>query len=452
MSDVTPERQAYGMVNGEGYNGRFAANIANIRMFKDNPYIRSLNDSQRISLNQDLLEPYDGEQFYDDDKNIWLCNVIKDTNNNSIRYEYVSKDLELKEELELYKSRGVINQLMSAYNNGQVHKFYFNSASNKIFPNSSLVFPEEYDHYTIRKQTLNSQNQFIYVAGVQVTDNNNQTSLITNIGMRTIRDSNNNTVHKRMNVAEMLVENPNSGKGRVENGLFYVVDFFDSNNVLVNTILFQAVEAIAHDMQMPSAAVVDLKIIVYREGADIRSATNIYPIYPGEDLSRNVSFSVIAVYNDGVEKVITDKRDTNQLTIEGLDTIINNIEGERHKVTFTYFPNVDESGLPIGAAITRSIYFQVTSYKYSKIQRIIPVIWKDNYVDLAGNNASVRTFKLKLYALTEEGLLENRTRSFYNTMKIVSQNLDNAGEAVMVDQTNLPAVRRLYRNRRYEKV
>ena len=48
LSDTSPNRQAYSQLSKEGYKGRFAANIADIRLFKDNPYIADLEPADRI--------------------------------------------------------------------------------------------------------------------------------------------------------------------------------------------------------------------------------------------------------------------------------------------------------------------------------------------------------------------------------------------------------------------
>ena len=72
MSDTSPERQAYSSETENGYKGRFVANISNIRLFKSNPYIAHLSESERETLNATLLTPYPGEMMYDDDRNISL--------------------------------------------------------------------------------------------------------------------------------------------------------------------------------------------------------------------------------------------------------------------------------------------------------------------------------------------------------------------------------------------
>ena len=119
-NDTSPERQAYEAATSEGYEGRLATNIANIRLFKDNPYIRDLDEADKVELNKKLLKPYEGEMFYDDDKFKWICYYSTDPTTGSIKYNYVSKEKELQEKLEYYETKGVMNQLLSAYNNGQI--------------------------------------------------------------------------------------------------------------------------------------------------------------------------------------------------------------------------------------------------------------------------------------------------------------------------------------------
>ena len=124
ISDTSPNRQAYTQLAKEGYKGRFAANIADIRLFKDNPYIKDLDQADRLELNKSLLTPYDGEQFYDDDRYVYLCKLVKDAITGEERYIYTSKEKEVNERLAYYESQGVLNQLMSAYNNGRIYTLY----------------------------------------------------------------------------------------------------------------------------------------------------------------------------------------------------------------------------------------------------------------------------------------------------------------------------------------
>jgi hypothetical protein len=435
MADTSPERQAYGEVVEEGYKGRFASNTANIRLFKDNPYIKDLANVE--ALNLELLDPYNGELFHDDDGYIYYCRVSEDENTGIVTRTYISREKMVDERLKSYESKGAINQMMSAYNNGQIYKFYYNTNVGLMFPNSSLVFPEHFDHYKVRKHELNINNEKVYVVGaVDATSGNN----VFSTSMQTITDTVNNTTYKRMNPGKIFVGVSNTGTEQIdvlENGKFYVVEFYDRFNVLVDTYLFQAVESSIIDTQVPSEEVVDLKIIVYRNGADLKSGSNVYQIYAGEDLSRSVSYAVVAIYNNGTEKVISDKLDTAQLSRTGWDVNTSGApEGKKFEVSFTYYPVVTQNGEPIGAGITRSVFFQVTSYPSAKIVKCLPVVWSDdNDVDYNNVNGA-KTFKLKVYTLSSDGVLDNRTRSFYNTMK-VNNGLD---EFVNVDNNVLPAV------------
>ena len=121
--DSTPNAQAYDE-EVETLRGRFAANIANIRLFKDNPYLDEMTDEDRNAANADLLVPHHGEQFYDDDKFVYVCQYEKDPVTLQTKYVYYSKEKELNEKMNYYESQGVLNQLMSAYNNGKVYCFF----------------------------------------------------------------------------------------------------------------------------------------------------------------------------------------------------------------------------------------------------------------------------------------------------------------------------------------
>ncbi len=418
-NDTSPNRQAYNGVGEEGYKGRLATNVGNIRMFKDNPYIRDLPEADRIELNKQLLTPYDGGLFVDDDMFQWVCRWEKD-DNGIIKYVYASKEHEMHEKLKYYESKGVLNQLMSAYNNGQVYKFYFNRQTNELYPNTSIVFPEECFSYTIRKQELNKNNSFVFVAGIM----NDELNLDVHIGMKTIVDTVNGTSYKRMGPAKIFpTSNPDHQMDQIVNNEFYVVEFYNQNGEINDKKLFQAVESIVTNTQIPSASIVDLRIKVFRNNVAERSSNNIYPLIAGEDLTRTVSFVVTAIYSDGSEKIITDKLDSDQLTREGWDVNTAGAEvGKQFPVTFKYMPFIDAEGNTIGSSIERTIYFQVVANNYEKLYKVLPVMWMDN-TSTANNSAiSGKVFKLKVYTLSTDGVLENRTRAVFNTLKKVDSN------------------------------
>ena len=99
--DSTPNAQAYDE-EVETLRGRFAANIANIRLFKDNPYLAEMTDEDRNAANADLLVPHHGEQFYDDDKFVYVCQYEKDPITLQTKYVYYSKEKELNEKMNYY--------------------------------------------------------------------------------------------------------------------------------------------------------------------------------------------------------------------------------------------------------------------------------------------------------------------------------------------------------------
>lgn len=434
--DTSPERQAYSSVRENGYKGRFAANIINIRLMKDNPYIKDLNESERAELNASLLSPYQGEQFYDDDRNVYVADITKDPISGEIKYTYTSQTKHVADLLKYYETRGVLNQLMSAYNNGQTYKFYFDIGRKTLFPNSSLVFPTNYSYYTISAQQLNTNNQKIYVAGV-VQDGS---LLDVRIGMHVVNDAVNGTRYTRMGTAKIFEDsNPDGGQyAELKSGEFYVVDFFDSDGELIDTKQFQAVKAMTDvSTQLPSASVVKLKITVFKNNITANTDSKIYGIYAGEDLSKTTSFAVIAVYDDGTEKLITDKLDTPVLTREGWDVNTTGAAvGDRFPVTFTYWSTVDEDGHPTGSKIEETIEFQVMENNYTKLYKVLPVIWTDNVTDLnVAIGSEVVVYKLKVFTMSSDGIITNASKAFYDSKKVVQSSGD---EKTLVDFTACP--------------
>lgn len=433
-TDTSPERQAYSSVLENGYKGRFAANIINIRLMKDNPYIIDLSEYDRAELNKHLLSPYQGEQFYDDDRNIYVADVIKDEVSGEVRYTYTSQTKTVYDKLKYYETKGVLNQLMSAYNNGQIYKFYYDTGRKTIFPNTSLVFPTEYSYYTISRQTLNDNNEKVYLAGIVVDGN----VLNVNIGMHVVNDAVNGTRYTRMGTAKLFENsNPNAQYDVLRNGEFYVVDFFNESGELIDTKQFQAVEAQITNTQLPSASVVDLKVTVFKNNLTASSDSNVYAIYAGEDLTKTTSFVVIAVYDDGTEKAITDKLDTAVLTREGWDVpTIGAAVGDRFPVKFTYWSTVDENGVPTGSKIEKTIEFQVIENSYVKLFKVIPVVWSDTVTDLnVSNGSTVAVYKMKVYTMSTDGIITNASKAFYDSKKVVATRDDTK---VLEDFTACP--------------
>lgn len=432
-TDTSPERQAYNSTTEEGYKGRLATNIANIRLFKDNPYIRDLPKVDRVELNKDLMVPRNGELFHDDKNYVWICSYEKDPVTDELLYVYYSREKDLADEINYFKSKGAFNQIISAYNNGQVYKFYFDRSTNMMFPNTSIVFPDNFHSYTVRKQQLNDNKAYVYVAGV-AGDN---TVLDTRIGMKPIVDSAINAKYSRMGPASIFpTSNPDRQFDQVVNGEFYVVDFYNIDGIVMDSKLFQAVESAAINTEVPSARVVDLELGILRNSIPEKSANNIYPILAGEDLTKSISFTVKAIYSDGSVKLITDKLDTAQLTREGWDVDTTGAEvGKQFTVKFTYWPTINEDGESVGSSISKEVIFQVVANNYEKLYKVLPIVWSDNTSDFQLDSSETRTYHLKVYTLSNDGILENRSRAAYSTLKKVDLSDANKG---LIEFTDCP--------------
>lgn len=419
ISDTSPNRQAYTQLSKEGYKGRFAANIANIRLFKDNPYIADLDAADRIELNASLLTPYDGEQFYDDDRYVYLCKLGKDSITGEEKYIYTSKEKEVNERLAYYESQGVLNQLMSAYNNGRVYTLFIDRANLMMYPNMSLTWPKDYAYYTVRAQKLNEDKKPIYVAGM-IQDN----ELVgQNIGMTTQRDDAVGTVYTRMLPAKIFTTeevDPIKQTEVIKNNEFYQIDFFNSNGTLLDTRLFQAVDAAITNTEIPSQSVTGINVTVLRNNISQTSANGIYPVLAGEDVSNTLSFIIRVVYNDGTSKLVS--LNSPNLDIEGLDnwSTENKAQGDTHDVVIRYYANVDEFNKPYGTYVEKTITFQIVANTTEKIYKILPVMWQEQGSSVDSATIKNRIYRLKVFTLNTDGEVENRTRAFFNTFKKVN--------------------------------
>lgn len=411
MADTTPNAQAYDSTV-EVMRGRFVANISNIRMFKDNPYLKDLSERDRNSANAKLEVPFHGEQFYDDDKFVYVCQYELNETTGKTEYVYYSQEKNNFEKMKYYESKGVLNQLMSAYNNGKIYCFYVDRDNSMMYPTSELIFPYNFASYTVRKQNLNNNKQFVYVAGT-LGDGN---LLETSIYMKPVKDAVMDTEYRKMTPAKLFsTANPdNKNYDIVEHGKFYVVDFFNESGTLVDTILFQAVDAAIESIATPSQSVVSLDVQVLRGDFPQSATGENYPILSGEDIT-SVQYNVIAIYNDGTRKNITSYINTNQLVIDGIEKLNSSAPlGTNIPITFTYYPNTDDYGVAIGSPVSKTINFVVTENTLSKAERIIPIIWKD----AATGNGQTKSYKLKIYSINNEGFVENRTKAFFDTVKV----------------------------------
>jgi len=432
ISDTSPNRQAYTQLAKEGYKGRFAANIADIRLFKDNPYIADLDQADRLELNKSLLSPYDGEQFYDDDRYVYLCKLVKDSITGEERYVYTSKEKEVNERLAYYESQGVLNQLMSAYNNGRIYTLYIDRSNLMMYPNTSLTWPKDYAYYTVKAQKLNEDNKPIYVAGM-IQDNN---LVGQNIGMVTQRDDAVGTVYTRMLPAKIFATeeaDPIRQTEVIKNNEFYQVDFFNSNGTLLDTRLFQAVDSTVTNTEVPSQSISDINVTVLRNNISQSSANGIYPVQAGEDVSNTLSFVVRVVFNDGTNKLVS--LNSPNLDIEGLDnwSTENKAQGETHDVVIRYYANVDEFNKPYGTFVEKTIKFQIVANTTETIYKILPVMWQEQGTSVDSSSIKNRIYRLKVFTLNSDGEVENKTRAFFNTFKKVE-------DGTSVEFTDLPYI------------
>lgn len=417
ISDTSPNRQAYTQLSNEGYKGRFASNIADIRLFKDNPYISDLPAADRLELNKDLLTPYDGEQFYDDDRYVYLCKLVKDAITGEERYVYTSKEKEVNKRLEYYESQGILNQLMSAYNNGRVYTLYIDRANLMMYPNSSLTWPNSYAYYTVSTMKINADDKPIYVAGM-IHDNN---LVGQNIGMTTQRDDAVGTTYTRMLPAKIFTTeevDPIKQTEVIENNKFYKVDFFNANGTLLDTRLFQAVDAAITNTEVPSQSIRDVNVTVLRNNISQSSANGVYPVLAGENIANTLSFVVRIIYSDGTTKLVP--LNSPNLDIDGLSnwSTENKAQGDTHDIIIRYYSNVDEMNKPYGTYVEKKLTLQIVANTSEKILKILPVMWMDQGTIIDGAIKN-KIYRLKVFTLNNDGEVENRTRAFFNTFKKV---------------------------------
>ena len=425
----TPDQQAYDEETVRKLSGRFSPNASNIRLFKDNPYILTLTDAERQEANKTLLTPHNGEMFYDDEHFKWHCKYEKNAM-GTYEYKYYSHEYETSKLYNDLKARGIFNQLLSAYNNGRIYNFYVDPYTKTVFPNSALVFPDNYASYTVREIGKAKDEKPVYVVGL-VEDGDIKEH---EVAMRRMYDAGSDYNYTRMGVGKTFashIEGDYIDCNVMQPGHFYMVDFKDEMGYVIDTKLFQAVEATVENNAVPSQAIVRLEVQVIRAGIQLRGIDGVYPLTAGEDVTSDISFIVKAVYNNGDVKIVTGEAATGHLVIDGLDRVNTNAGvGEQFDVKFTYFPHVDENNEGIGASKSATVTFQIIAASYTTLHRVIPVMWRETNTMSIGLAAKQHKFYLKVYCLNIDGVVENRTKAFYDTFKqLVAVN----GRTQMVD-------------------
>lgn len=415
----TPARQAYSAVSTAGYRGRLPTCAGNIRFVKDNPYIKDLPDDERAEANLSLLVPFDNEIFYDDEGYQYIVFIDVDPVTGVETYTYISKTKELSERLNYYESSGVLNQLMAAYNNGKVYNFYFNHMNHMMYPNTSLVFPEEFSYYTVRRQDLNMNSDYIYVAGGLLNDE----VVDTKIGMQKINDTMTGNSYTRMNPCKIFdTDNPAKQYSRVIDGNFYVVDFYDATHKWVDTKLFQAINSAITNTKVPSQSVTDLLVTVIRDDVPQTIGSGAYPIYAGDNLSTSMSYIVVAVYGDGTHKLIDSSYDSPHLVREGFNVDTTNAAvGDKFEVKFTYYPLLTEDNVPIGTSVETTVTFQVVQNVEETIVKALPVLWSDMTDNELNTDGNLKVYKLKLFTMDKYGVIQNKSHTIYNTLRVRNQ-------------------------------
>ncbi len=79
--------------------GHIAYTLPNIRIFKDNPYLKDLSKEEYEKINKTLEDPYDNEVFVDDEGYQWICKIV----DGKITYESKEKELAEKNQKKFKK-------------------------------------------------------------------------------------------------------------------------------------------------------------------------------------------------------------------------------------------------------------------------------------------------------------------------------------------------------------
>lgn len=232
---------------------------------------------------------------------------------------------------------GVFDNAEAFITNRKIYRMFYDQLRNTVRLDPELRFDTLYRYYAVRQIQPDEFGGFIYLTGVTELDEFNNPVIVSNlVDMNTVAsDSGDGS----------FVSEPQTGGliGTMTDGNSYIVEFFDSERLLVNRISFQAIAVRATDLDLsPDMAITDMFVTTNRavDGVD-----NACFLYRGESTTA-LEIRAFLKYADGRVRDITyEQVEGGRLTITGVEALSTDV--------------VTPTGTPIESLQTFTVTYQM---------------------------------------------------------------------------------------------
>lgn len=348
--------------DGDDKEGRVALIVSNLTEY-------NTDTTENPGSSDDV--PYPGEFAYDDDGHIHI--LLRDPESNKV--VDLSGSKKLREEFDDLKNKGIFSNAEAFIFNRQINILYFDNDRMTVKSRDTRTFNASYKYYAVRGLKTDDGDP-IYYTGIQSSDGTGEV-LSHLVDMIPGTDVDDNPV-SIMGTGKLLVPMVHTNN--------YVVEFYDSDTLLVDSIPFQGVSVrhMTFDMT-PDMAVTDLaigtntpagngdpwscKLHVGQSWKDL--GLRVFLLYAGDSERRDVTHEWGSgpgdrLHIDGIEDI-----DTTTPTEE---------DGEPQKFTITYYlsqANVDNPLVdPDNLSLTREVKVYIEPDVNDEPLNVVLGLWK----------------------------------------------------------------------------
>lgn len=335
---------------------------------KDSPYLADQNDEEgrvavtiapidfyNIDTNEnpgnDETVPYPNEFTFDKDGNFYVLTRNSETN----QVEAISGSKTLSDEFKELKDKGIFSNAEAFVFNRQINILYFDNDRMTVKTRDSRTFNAGYKYYAVRGIKVGEGDPEYYTGVTKSDGTGDILSYLVDMLPSTDVDDNPVSIMGTGKLVRPMIHTNN-----------YVVEFYDSDGILVDSLQFQgvAVRHMNYDMT-PDMAVTDLAIVTNTPTGDGNQWS--CKLHVGQSW-KDLGLRVFLVYaGDSERRDVTHEWGAgpgDRLHIDGIEDIDTSIptgeDGEPQKFTITYYlsqanvdnPLVDPDNLSISREVT----------------------------------------------------------------------------------------------------